>query len=320
MTRIRSEDDFLALLDRHFPNAAPGVTLGRGDDAAVLGALPGACVTTDLFVENVHFRRTYFTPADLGHKALAVNLSDVAAMGCRPAGFVLGLICPDDTDRTFWDAVLTGMAALARRFDVPLVGGDLSRGDALAFSITAWGIPGPSGRVLTRKTAAPGDLLCLAGDIGLSRVGLAMLEAQGRAAMDAWPAATAAHLRPHPRVEAGLALAAIEGVTACMDVSDGLARDLPRLLPPGLGAQLSLPAPHLPPEVVAYAEQQGVAPEITAFLGGEDYALLATVKPHDWPAVQRALPQARTIGTVLGAPGCHLNGNPFTESGFDHFG
>lgn len=320
MTRLRSEDDFLALIDRHFPRAGDGIVLPRGDDAAVLACLGKVCLTTDLFLEDVHFRRSYFSPEDVGHKALAVNVSDVAAMGCRPTGFVLGLISPEEADREYWHGALAGMAALARRYDLPLAGGDLSRGGKVGLSITVWGAPGASGRFLTRGAAAPGDVLFIVGDIGLARVGLAVLEKDGPDAAARFPAAVAAHLRPEPQVEAGLVLAGLPLVAACMDVSDGLARDLPRLLPPGLGADLFLPPALLHPEVTAHAAGHGRKPEKEAVFGGEDYALVAAVPPAGWAEVRAALPGAKAIGMVARTPAYTLNGAPFDPQGFDHFG
>jgi thiamine-monophosphate kinase len=320
MARIASEDDFLALMDAHFPRHGETVLVGRGDDAAVMACPARLCVTSDLFVEDVHFRRSYFTPAEVGAKGLAVNLSDIAAMGAVPTGFTLGLVCPDDADRDYWDGLLAGMAALAKIHDVPLLGGDLSRGDKIALSVTMWGASGPSGRFLTRGTGNPGDILVAAGDLGLARVGLAVLEKHGRAAMADWPAATAAHLAPSPRLAEGLALAAMAGASSCMDVSDGLARDLPRLLPAGCGADLFFPPASLHPEVTAHAAGHGRPPEKVAFFGGEDYALLATVAPAALPALRAALPGVRPIGAVTAKSGLSLNGAPINERGFDHFG
>jgi len=320
MPHIRSEDDFLALVDRHFPRGGDTVALSRGDDAAVISCPGRMCVTTDLFLEDVHFRRSYFSPGDVGYKALAVNISDVAAMGARPLGFVLGLVSPGEADREYWDEVLAGMAELAGAYALPLVGGDLSRGDKVGLTVTIWGEAGPSGRFLTRGTAKPGDILFVVGEIGLARVGLALLEKDGRSARESFPAAVAAHLRPAPRVAEGGVLAGIPGVTACMDVSDGLARDLPRLLPPGMGADLFLPPGLLHPEVTAYAAGHGRQPEKEAIFGGEDYALVASATPEGWKAVRAALPGASPIGMVGGKPGYTLNGAPFAMNGFDHFG
>lgn len=320
MTRITSEDDFLALVDRHFPRRRPGVLLGRGDDAAVVAWPERVCVTTDLFLEDVHFRRRTFSPADIGYKALAVNLSDVAAMGGEPVGCVLGLICPDGLDAAFWDGVLTGLAEAAALADLPLVGGDLSAGDRIGLTITLWGKAGASGRFLTRGTGKPGDTLFAVGPLGLARAGFDALERKGTSAAARFPAAVAAHLRPTPRLAAGRRLAGIPGVTACMDVSDGLARDLPRLLAPGTGATLSLDRDRVHPEAARLAAEQDRDPILELVAGGEDYALLGTVEPDAWPTVAREVPEAWELGRLLAEPGIDLNGKPLTIRGFDHFG
>jgi len=319
MSRIASEAAFLALIDRHFPRRHPAVPLHRGDDAAVLD-LPGrVCLTADLFLEDAHFRRAYFSPGDIGYKALAVNVSDLAAMGARPLGFALVLTTPAHADSDFWGGVFTGMAGLADALDLPLVGGDLNRGPGVALAVTAWGGPGPAGRFLARGQGQPGDTLFVVGEVGLAAVGLAVLEASGRDAMAAWPAATAAHLRPAVRVEAGLALAAIPGLRGAMDVSDGLAADLPRFLAPGTGADIRLDPSGLHPEVVAHAAAHGLDPAAFAFSGGEDYALLCAVAPGELSEVMRAVPSARPIGSVTATSGILLNGRPVTGRGFDHF-
>jgi len=325
-----SEQDFLAAIDRHFPNRAEGILLGRGDDCAILdmqgGALGPLCVSTDLFVEGAHFRRSYFSPADIGHKALAAAASDLAAMGAAPVACALSLVLPPDgpggVDDAFLDEMLAGMAALSNRLGLPLAGGDLSRGPALILDLCVFGRPGPAGTLLRRGTVRPGDELVLVGEAGLARAGLLALEATGRAACEAMPAATAAHLRPEPRLDDGQLLAGLPGVRALMDVSDGLARDLPRLvgLESGLGAELKLFEHMLHPEALAFFCAQGHGPVEAFMLGGEDYALLAGVTPAALSGVLLALPVARHIGTVSAAPGLRVNGADFTRAGFDHFG
>ena len=146
-----SEQDFLAAIDRHFPDqptGAGGLLLGRGDDCAILDPLGPLCVSTDLFVEGAHFRRSYFSPADIGHKALAAAASDLAAMGAAPVACMLSLVLPDDVDDAFLDGLLAGMAALSARLGLPLIGGDLSRGPALILDLAVFGRPGPGSRVM----------------------------------------------------------------------------------------------------------------------------------------------------------------------------
>lgn len=326
MSRLRSEDDFLALVDRYFPNDR--IELGRGDDAAVFTPGGPLALSTDLFLEHTHFRTRYFDPAAIGHKALAVNISDMAGMGARPTGFALSVSAVGEArmaelEDSFWDDCLAAMARLAERFAIPLVGGDVSRSDALSFCVAIWGERGPGERFLTRKTGAVGETLFLVQrpgtaelhGLGLARTGLMALEEQGRSARESYPVATGAHLTPEPLVDAGLALAACENVTSLMDVSDGLARDLPRLLPRGAGARLSLSPDALHPELVAFCAGQGSDPLRQAVLGGEDYLLLGTCR-GDLPAV----PGIVAIGEVTATPGLTVNGEPFREPGFDHFG
>lgn len=318
-----SEQEFLRVIDRHFPNHAPGLLLGRGDDCAILEPGGPFCVSTDIFVEDAHFRRAYFSPADIGHKALAAAASDLAGMAAKPLGFALSLVLPDDVGDVFLDEMLGGMAALSRETGLPLVGGDLSRGRVLALDIAVFGAPGPTGRLLKRRAAKPGDALLLVGDIGLARAGLLELEHWGRRDAKRWPGAVAAHLRPFPRIAEGLALAAVEtpegpAVSGLMDVSDGLARDLPRFLGE-LGAELTLARKDLPQEVNAFFTAHSQDPVEAAVLGGEDYALLACADARRVPAVLAELPQTRVIGRVSAEPGLRLNGGQVLRPGFDHF-
>ena len=136
----RGEDDILSLLDAHFPRSGKGLLLGRGDDCALLApaALPRA-LTCDVFVEDSHFRTRYFTPYELGWKALAVNVSDLASAGAEPEGFSLGLTLTGREYAEWLDACFSGMADLAGRWNMALAGGDLARAGVLHFSVTAWG-------------------------------------------------------------------------------------------------------------------------------------------------------------------------------------
>jgi len=325
---LRSEQDFLALIERLFPQAdsrtdpSGHVLLGRGDDCAVLRCPERLCLSADLFLEDVHFRRAYFLPEEVGYKALAVNVSDVSAMGARPLGFSLQLFGPPEVREEWWKGMLSGMADLATSLGLPLVGGDLSRGASIGLAVTVWG-QAVAGRFLTRRTARPGDHLFLVGKIGLARAGLLALEASGRQVMGDFPRACAAHLRPRLHVEQGVQLGTLDFVRGLMDISDGLAMDLPRFLPPGLGADLSLTADDLDPEVAAVARARGEDPLLLALTGGEDYALLGACEPGSAAALAAAVPEARVIGRAIdhfkGQPGILLAGKPAAVAGFDHF-
>ena len=131
MSAITSEDSILEIINRHFPSEHPRLLLGRGDDCCVLATGEALAISTDLFMEDVHFRRSYFTPGDIGWKALAVNVSDLAAGGAYPAGFSLGLALPRDTSAELVDGLFAGMAELAGPLQLPLTGGDLSLADRL---------------------------------------------------------------------------------------------------------------------------------------------------------------------------------------------
>ncbi len=322
---LKTEQDYLNLIDKHFPSKLDtmldSVELGRGDDCAILRSNGLTCVSSDLFLDTVHFRRSYFEPQEIGHKALAVNLSDIAGMGGVPRAFTLDLMIPQGIDQQFWDSFFAGMAALANKHGTVLVGGDLSRSPQLGMSVHIWGEPAPCGRLLHRGGAHPGDLLVVAGQLGLARVGLLSLESKGREATQDYPAATAQHLRPLPRVQDGLALAACKSVRGLMDISDGLARDLPRFLSASdtLGADVTLAPAKLHPEVISFAKQQNKAPEMVAMLGGEDYALLAAMAPDALQEMQQKIPTLQAIGIVSNTAGITLNDKPFSSSGFDHF-
>ena len=329
MSALSSENAILACVDRHFAAGHPSLLLARGDDCAVLRPSGPLCLSTDLFLEDVHFRRSYFTPQEIGYKALAVNASDLAACGAKPLAFTLNLGLPPDVHQDMLEGFFAGMSALAERLRMGLAGGDLARSDKLCFSITAWGEGGRSGsgrHWLARDGAQPGEALFLIGDAGLARAGLALLESEGRKALEAWPAACAAHLTPQPRVDAGLILSRLgqtEAPPALMDVSDGLARDVPRLLGfphSGLGAELLIPEAMLHEELVRHARAHGKDPVREAYLGGEDYALLGACSRRLLASLQTALPDLREIGTVTNGGGILLNGAPAGDDpGFDHF-
>jgi thiamine-monophosphate kinase len=313
---MKSEESFLEFIDEFFPNKHDFLGLGRGDDCAVLKADKDYCVSSDLFLEDVHFRRDYFSPADIGYKALAVNISDIAAMGAKPVAFTMDLMAPADVDDDFWREFLKSMSMLARQNDIVLAGGDLSRADRIGVSISIFGVSGSTG-FIRRGNCSYGDILFTIGDIGLARAGMMSLEAVGEKARETLPAAVMAHLRPKPKIMIGTLLNAA-GVKSLMDVSDGLARDLPRLLGQDLGADLTLDASMLNSNVITFAETIGIDPVEFAVLGGEDYALLGAVSPFEAGKAE-SVPGFTRIGTVTKTPGITLNGQPFTAEGFDHF-
>jgi thiamine-monophosphate kinase len=312
---LKSEEHFLKIINDVFPGAHPHMLVGRGDDCAVLSCPGKLCLSSDLFQEDVHFRLSYFCPEDVGYKALAVNLSDLAAHGAEPLGFNLNLVWPSYLDAGFCRDMLEGMAQLALQFDLALAGGDLSFGRCLGLGVTIWG-QSPD-RFLLRGKCRPGDVVFIVGEVGLARCGLMLLE-KDFVNSYRYPFSTACHLRPVPLVGEGRLLAKLEFVKGLMDVSDGLARDLPRFLPGDAGLEIDLPFA-VNPEVANYCEIMKIDPVLFSLLGGEDYALVGGCALDDWPRVRKVLPSAWKLGRVISDEGVYVDGNRLSLKGFDHF-
>jgi thiamine-monophosphate kinase len=295
----------------------PG-SIGIGDDAAVLTVDPGRqlVVTTDTLVAGVHFPPNAL-PADIGHKALAVNLSDLAAMGADPAWFFLALTLPH-ADVAWLDEFAAGVGALATACGIELAGGDTTSGP-LSITITALGLVNP-GAALLRSTAHAGDLVVISGTPGLAALGLAQLRAHEKADDAAWRALT----RPEPRLDLGRVLRG--KATACIDISDGLSADLAHIAQASqLGAEVwleRLPRPEvmraLPPEH-CWNLQLG---------GGDDYELcfsLPAALQHELPAMAAESGVGLTvIGRLTSEPGLRFlrgDGSGFVpqRSGYNHF-
>ena len=321
------------LIRRHFQRPAvalpSAVVLGVGDDCALLQPTPGhqLAVSSDMLVEGRHFF-PHTDPESLGHKALAVNLSDLAAMGARPLGFTLALALPT-LDNTWLTAFARGLFALADAHACPLVGGDTTRGP-LNICITVFGEVLP-GRALRRNAAQAGDDLWLSGRTGEARLALAhRLGEPWASAIEPgdWALAQARMDRPTPRLALGMTLgSALGGVAhAALDVSDGLAGDLGHILRASrLGAEIDWAALPLAPALASLplAQQQECV-----LHGGDDYELLVTAAPAARAAMQAAAQASSTplqrIGRLLDAPGLYLidahgQRQPLAMRGHDHF-
>jgi len=251
------------------------VLVGPGDDAAVVAPVRGAydVLTTDALVDGVHIDRRFVPPDAIGHRALAVNLCDLAAMGAEPRVALLSLILPDSIDVAEIDAILDGMLALAAQHRVALVGGNITRTSGpLVVDVTAMGAVHPR-RVLERRGARPGDEVYVTGSLGDAAVELMALQ-RGIAGEHQ------RYLRPQPRVQAGLLLSRNRAATSCMDLSDGLA-DGVRQIAEASNAGITIDASALPlsDEVRAWHARHGGSPVDTALGGGDDYELLFTVRP-----------------------------------------
>ena len=279
--------------------SSPWVLLGPGDDAAVVAAPDGRVVaTTDVLVEGVHFRRDWSTAYDVGRKAAAANLADVAAMGGTGTALLVGLAAPGDLPLAWAVGLADGLRDEAELVGASVVGGDTVRAALVVVSVTALGDLGGRAPV-TRGGARPGDAVVLTGRLGWSAAGLRLLQVGQRSG-----ALVEAHRRPTPPYAMGPVLA-VAGATAMCDVSDGLVADLGRV------ARASGYAILLESALLA-DDQVGLEDVLT---GGEDHALVATL-----PA-GRAIPDGcRLIGRVeSGLPSVLLDGEPRT-GGWDHFG
>jgi len=255
-----------ALARRAFARAPlPSVVLGIGDDAALLRVRAGeqVVVTTDALVERVHFDFRQETPRVAGRRALAANLSDVAAMGARPLGFVVAMSAPAATPLAQVLGMTRGMLDLASRFACPLVGGNLARASEISVAITLIGAV-RRGRALLRSAARAGDRVFVTGTLG----GAALARARGRVAAAAVP-----------RVAAGQALARLHGVGACIDISDGLAADLGHVCRASrVRARIEAARVPVPRGFAQICARSGKDPSRLALAGGEDYELLFTAR------------------------------------------
>jgi thiamine-monophosphate kinase len=264
------------------------LVVGIGDDAAVLRPPAGEdwVVTTDALVEGVHFRWSTQSARCVGRRALVANLSDLAAMGARPLGFVFALAAPPDLEIRTFDGLLAGLLEEADTYGCPLIGGNLSRARQASVAISAQGSV-KRGRALLRGAARPGDRIFVTGTLG----GVALEVARA--------AAGRGRVRgvPTPRLKAGRALARMAGVGACIDISDGLLADLDHVLDrSGCSAELDLASVPRPPRFEAACRRLGVDPIRLATRGGEDYELLFTLRSRGRPAGRGAAGRSPASG------------------------
>jgi thiamine-monophosphate kinase len=291
--------------------------LGIGDDAAVVRAPDGRVVaTTDLLVEGRHFRRDWSGAFDIGGKAAADNLADIAAMGATPTALLVGLATPGDLAVSWAEDLARGLADECARAGASVVGGDVSGADSVMIAVTALG--DLAGREpVTRSGARAGDLLAVAGRLGLSAAGLALLEA-GTGATAELAGLVADHRRPRPPYDAGPEAADL-GATSMIDISDGLVADL-RHVAEASGVLVDIDTERLPSDASLRTAAAALGADWLRWVltGGEDHALAATFPPGT------VLPGRWTvIGEVRGAPeaaGVAVNSRPANGlNGWTHF-
>lgn len=274
------EADIIQQVKQHFPSHI-------GDDAACFSYSEREhyVISKDLLVENVHFRLRYQTLESLAHKALHVNLSDLAAMGATPCYVLLGLSIPQHLQAI--SVFLDAFAAACKAANITLIGGDTTRSETdLFISIT---VIGKATSIKSRATARVDDQICVVGNLGYAHVGLMSLE-QDRPGFEPFKQA---FLNPQARLDIGLWLAEQQTVHSMMDLSDGLSTDLTRLCEAsGLGAHVALEQLPISPAFEQACSALALDPTKTALTGGEDYALLCTVDPTDYPRLAEACLQS----------------------------
>jgi thiamine-monophosphate kinase len=326
---MAGEDRFVRRLLAELPPSPAGVRVGPGDDAAVVETTAGlSAITTDMLVEGVDFLPGE-PPEAVGRRAMAVNLSDLAAMGARPQHFLLSIAFPAARGEAYPLAVARGALSRATPLSLSLIGGDLSDAPITVVSIALWGRP--EKEPMLRGGARAGDLLFLSGHPGRAAAGLrlARARAEGRSCAPGLPDEAArellaAYKDPEPRVSLGLSIAGI--ATAAIDVSDGLGIDAGRLAEAS-GARAVLERERLPisPALGDFAEREGLDPIELLLSGGDDYELLFSVPPQRAREIPREAPGGtaiRQIGRVEAGRGAVLRGDSgerdIGELGHDH--
>lgn len=306
-----------------------GIIKAIGDDCAVLKSTDGSVIllTTDMLVENIHFRCDRTTPFQLGRKSLAVNISDIAAMGGNPKEALVAIAIPDETEIEFLDGLYDGIKSMAAEYDINLLGGDtVSSPKNLVISITLMG-EAAEDEVLYRSGATVSDVIFLTGTVGSSAAGLDV--AIKNRQFDEKDLLLAAHFDPVPHVKAGLIIASSKAANSLIDVSDGVSSDLRHICEKsGVGAIIEFNKVPLTEPFREYCEKYGLALEKLALHGGEDYVLLGTAPENSIGTLERALKSDDCIifpiGRITNEKGIrvqHEDGSvrEVNNSGFDHF-
>lgn len=310
------EKRFLERLRAVIPRFHDGI--GVGDDAAVLKKFQGSVVVCcDTLVENVDFAMAWAGPQDIGHKAAAVNLSDLAAMGAQPKALLAAIAVQPGVSVLDMLALIKAIDRCGRRWGAPLVGGDLSSTTGpLTVAVTAIGEVGQ--RPLRRYQAHLDDVVIVSGYLGSAAAGLRALQA----GQSVPKFLRDAQLRPEPQIELAQMLVNRSFVHSCLDVSDGIASDALGLLGPRCGVEIDVARLPIHAQTRRLCQAMDLQPEELALAGGEDFGLLFSVAPH---RVQSLLAMARRrrfritpIGRIVGRSGVHVLHGP-TLAGFDHF-
>jgi thiamine-monophosphate kinase len=308
-----SESEIVARIQSRLQPPPDWLLVGIGDDAAVVAPARGRLevLTVDALVEGIHFDRAVMPPDAIGHRALAVNLSDLAAMGATPRLALLSLGLPAGLSCGEFDAIVGGLAALAARHRTHVVGGNLTRSPGpLLIDVTVTGTV-KHRRVLTRAGARPGDEVYVTGTLGAAGAGLGMLRETATAHQPASPACVQRFCYPEPRVRVGELLGRNQAATACMDLSDGLADGVHQIARAS-GVGIEIDADALPIESAArtWHAAAGRDPVVASVTAGDDYELVFTCRPKGRGRLRAARlregPTLTRIGVCTPGPGVVL--------------
>ena len=334
MKKVKDVGEF-GLIDRLLPIMQPSagdLLVGPGDDACAIRTVSGlaSVLTTDMLVEDIHFRLDWQRPEELGWKAGAANLSDLAAMGASPRWLLVSLGCPPGTEVQIIEGIYRGLAALCRESGAGIAGGDTCRSDRLVLSITALG-ECEEDRVCTFDGAKAGEKVYATACPGLSGLGLKLLQRYGRNAVpDAYEESLAAHLRPSSPLKVAPLISDFIRPRAMTDCSDGLARDLGKIAQAsGVRIRIDLDQLSWHKDLVAARKDFGWDPVELAFHGGEDYCLLFTAAGDRLEQAKHQRPELKRLeyvelGSVEeGSPGLSVMQNGQVKEvesrGYDHF-
>jgi len=303
-----------------------------GDDAAAFKTDPAriSLITTDLLVERIHFLRNAISGFDLGYKSLAVNLSDIAAMGGTARESFVSIAIPEDCPLDYLEAVYDGMKTLATKFDVNILGGDTTRSKIdLVINVAVYGTIARE-EMLCRDAARPGDIIYSTGYLGDSKAGLHLILNSIPTDSAQWRNLLRTHLRPVPHLAEGRFLAQQPAVNAAIDTSDGLSSDLAHIAEEsGVGAVLYSRKIPVSEDLKVFCRQFNFDPVEYALSGGEDYTLLCTVSPGEAEEIAANFQKKFNrplfrIGEITAGREMEINcpdgsSRPITPSGWDHF-
>ena len=325
-----TERELIARIQERLPSAPEWLVVGIGDDAAVVQAERNRVevLSVDALVEGIHFDRAFVPPATIGYRALAANLSDLAAMGAAPRLALVSLMLPAALPLDDFDEIVRGVVSLASQHRLHVVGGNLTQSPGpLIVDVTVVGTVKPR-QALTRSGARPGDELFVSGTIGSAAAGLRLLR-EGAAPLSSAGSLTERYLRPEPRIRLGTLLARNRAATACMDLSDGLSDAVYQVAEAsGVGAIIDGDALPIDPAARAVFESHGVDALEAAIAGGDDYELLAAVRPRTRRRLAAPIRHGGVPLTMIGR--CTADravllqrgsreSAPLPRGGYDHF-